>query len=156
MRGETEMEVRAQVCIDATKEKVWQVITDIEGSERTIEAIERIEILERPASGLIGLKWRETRTMFRKTAREVMWITDVKENDYYQTRAESRGAVYVSRLQIEEQEGRTYLTMAFEGQAQSLTAKIVSLATGFLFKSATQKALQKDLEDIKAAVEKSN
>lgn len=150
------MEVQARVCINGTKEKVWQVITDIEGSERTIEAIERIEILEKPASGLIGLKWRETRTMFGKTATEVMWITDVKENDYYQTRAESQGAVYVSRLQIEEQEGRTYLTMAFEGQAQSLTAKIVSLATGFLFKSATQKALQQDLEDIKAAVEKSS
>ena len=150
------MRVQARVCIDGTKEEIWQVITDIEGSEKTIGAIEEIEILEKPASGLTGLKWRETRTMFGQTATEVMWITDVKENDYYQTRAESRGAIYISKLQIEEQEGKTYLTMAFDGQAQSLPAKIMSVATGFLFKSATQKALQKDLEDIKVAVEKSN
>ena len=78
------MRVQARVCIDGTKEEIWQVITDIEGSEKTIGAIEQIEILEKPASGLIGLKWRETRTMFGKTATEVMWITDVKENGYYQ------------------------------------------------------------------------
>ena len=150
------MKVQAKVCIDGTKEEIWQVITDIEGSEKTIGAIEGIEILEKPASGLIGLKWRETRTMFGKTATEVMWITDVKENDYYKTRAESHGAIYITKLQIEEQEDGTYLSMAFDGQAQSLMAKIMSVATGFLVKSATQKALQNDLEDIKAAVEKSN
>ena len=150
------MKVQARVCIDGTRERIWQVITDIEGSEKTIGAIEGIEVLEKPASGLIGLKWRETRTMFGKTATEVMWITDVKENDYYQTRAESHGAIYISKLQIEEQEGKTYLTMAFDGQAQSLKARIMSVATGFLFKSATQKALRKDLEDIKAAVEEAN
>ena len=92
--------------------------------------------------------------MFGKIATEVMWITAAKENDYYQTRAESHGAIYISKLQIEEKEGKTYLTMVFDGEAQSLMAKIMSVATGFLFKSATQKALQKDLEDIKAAVEK--
>jgi hypothetical protein len=150
------MRVQVRVCIDGTKEDIWQVITDIKGSEKTIGAIEGIEILEKPATGLTGLKWRETRTMFGQTATEVMWITDVKENDYYQTRAESHGAIYISKLQIEEQEDKTYLTMAFHGQAQSLAAKIMSVATGFLFKSATQKALQKDLEDIKVAVEKSN
>ena len=150
------MRVQARVCIDGTKEEIWQVITDIEGSEKTIGAIEQIEILEKPASGLIGLKWRETRTMFGKTATEVMWITDVKENGYYETRAESHGAIYYSKLQIEEREGETCLTMTFDGQAQSLMAKIMSVATGFLFKSATQKALQNDLEDIKAAVEESN
>lgn len=150
------MEVQAKVCIDGTKEKIWQVITNIEGSEKTIEAIEGIEILEKPASGLVGLKWRETRTMFGETATEVMWITDVKENYYYQTRAENDGAIYVSKLQIEEQGDDTCLTMAFDGQPLSLMGKIMSVTTGFLFKGATQKALQQDLEDIKAAVEKTN
>ena len=149
------MKVQAKVCIDGTKENIWQVITDIEGSKKTIGAIEEIEILEKPVSGLSGLKWRETRTMFGKTATEVMWITDVKENEYYQTRAESHGAIYISRLQIEEQDNKTFLTMKFDGQAQSLMAKIMSVSMGFLFKNATQKALQKDLEDIKTVVEKS-
>ena len=149
------MEYQATVCIDGTKEDVWRVITNIEGSVETIRAIEQIDVLENPASGLVGLKWRETRTMFGRTATEVMWITDAQEHDFYQTRAESHGAVYVSVLQLEERGGETCLTMSFDGQAQSLPARIMSAVTGIFFKGATQKALQQDLEDIKAAVEKS-
>lgn len=147
------MKIESNICIDGTKEQIWKVITDIENSVNTIEAIEKIEILERPASGLLGLKWRETRIMFGKSATEVMWITDSAENEYYQTRAESHGAVYISRLQIETQGGETCLRMIFEGEPQGTFAKIMAAATGFIFKGATQKALDEDLRNIKASVE---
>jgi hypothetical protein len=150
------MKIEEKVCISGTKEKIWNVITDIDNSVNTIEAIEEIEVLERPDSGILGLKWQETRTMFGQSATEIMWITDAKENEYYQTRAESHGAVYISRLQIEEQGDENCLTMGFEGQPQSTWAKIMTAVTGFMIKNATQKALHKDLLDIKAAVENSN
>ena len=79
----------------------------------------------------------------------------MKEKEYYQTRAENHGAIYKSRLQIEEFGDKSKLTMEFEGEARGVSAKIMSFLTGFMFKSATEKALQKDLEDIKAKVEKS-
>ena len=148
------MKIESNICIDDTKEQIWKVITDIENSVNTIEAIEKIEILERPASGLLGLKWRETRIMFGKSATEVMWITDSAENEYYQTRAESHGAVYISRLQIETQGGETCLRMLFEGEPQGTFAKIMAAATSFIFKGATQKALDEDLRNIKTSVEK--
>jgi uncharacterized membrane protein len=150
------MKIEETVCIDGTKEQIWQVITDLENSVKTIQAIESIEILEKPSSGLVGLKWRETRTMFGKSADEVMWITDAKENEFYQTRAESHGAIYISKLKIEEQGDEICLTMGFEGQPQKTFAKIMVAATGFLIKNATQKALLQDLKDIKASVENSN
>ncbi|MBC8335249.1 MAG: SRPBCC family protein [Anaerolineales bacterium] len=150
------MKIESNICIDDTKEQIWKVITDIENSVNTIEAIEKIEILERPASGLLGLKWRETRIMFGKSATEVMWITDSAENEYYQTRAESHGAVYISRLQIETQGGETCLRMLFEGEPQGTFAKIMAAATSFIFKGATQKALDEDLRNIKASVENSD
>lgn len=50
------MKVEAKVCIDSTKEQIWQVISDIENSVNTIKAIEKIEVLEKPADGLVGLK----------------------------------------------------------------------------------------------------
>ena len=149
------MKLKAETTINGSKEQVWQVITDIAGSVDTISAIEKIEILEQPESGILGLKWEETRTMFGKSATEIMWITDVKENEYYQTRAENHGAIYISRLKIEEVGDQSNLTMEFEGEAQSAMAKIMSFLTGFMFKSATEKALQEDLKDIKASVEKS-
>ena len=147
------MRVEASVCIDGTKEQIWRAISDIENSAGRISGIEQIDILERPTSGLVGLKWRETRTMFGQEATEVMWITAAEENAFYETRAESHGAIYQSRLQIDEQDGKNCLTMGFEGEPQGFVAKVVSAVTGPLVKGSTQKALQADLEDIKAAVE---
>ena len=149
------MKLKAEIMINGTKEQIWQAITDIEGSVETISAIEKIEILDKPEAGLLGLKWEETRTMFGRSATDVMWITDVKENEYYQTRAENHGAIYKSKLQIEESGDKSKLTMEFEGEAQGGIAKIMSILTGFMFKSATEKALKEDLKDIKAYIEKS-
>ena len=147
------MQIEVQVTIEGSRDKVWSVITDIEQSPTVIQGIEQIELLERPSQGLVGLKWQETRTLFGKTATEVMWITDAQENEFYQTRAESHGAVYTTRLALSEQDGRTRLTMTFCSVAQTLGAKLMYGLMGRMFRKATQDALQQDLADIKAAVE---
>ena len=69
------MVTKVEVTINGSKEDVWNMITDIENSSKTITGIEQIEILEKPGDGLVGLKWRETRTLFGRTATEIMWIT---------------------------------------------------------------------------------
>ena len=148
------MNLKTQVEIQGSKEKIWGVISDIENASNTITGIEKIEILEKPKDDLVGLKWRETRTLFGKTATEIMWITDAVKNESYKTRAESHGAVYITNLFISEQDGKTSLTMDFSSKAQNFGAKFLSAAMGFMFKNATKKALQQDLNDIKAAVEK--
>lgn len=148
------MELKTNVQINATKEKVWSIISDIENSTDNISAIERIEILTPRTEGLLGLKWKETRTMFGKQATEVMWITDAKENEFYQTRAESHGAIYISRLWLEENTNGTLLSMSFNGEPQTTGAKFMSMVLGWMFKGATVKALKKDLEDIKMVAER--
>ena len=147
------MQIEVQVTIEGSRDKVWSVITDIEQSPTVIQGIEQIELLERPSQGLVGLKWQETRTLFGKTATEVMWITDAQENEFYETRAESHGAVYTTRLALSEQDGGTRLTMTFGSVAQTLGAKLMYGLMGRMFRKATQDALQQDLVDIKAAVE---
>ena len=87
------MIVEVQVTINGSKEAILAVITNIENASETISGIEKVEVLERPENGLVGLKWRETRTLFGKTATEEMWITDAAENEFYQTRAESHGFI---------------------------------------------------------------
>lgn len=148
------MNIKVQVNIQGPKEKVWHIITDIEKASKTISGIEKIEILNQPESGLVGLKWRETRTLFGKTATEDMWITDVIDHQSYKTRAESHGAIYMSSLTISEQNNETLLNMEFSSEAQTFAAKIMSVLMGSLFKSATKKVLLQDLNDIKAAVER--
>ena len=91
--------------------------------------------------------------MFGKEATEVMWVTDSVDNEYYCTRAESHGSVYISRLSLTESAGITSLTMSFSGEAQSLIAKVLSMLMGIFIKGAMVKELQRDLADIKNFVE---
>jgi carbon monoxide dehydrogenase subunit G len=150
------MRAAAQVDIEGSPKAVWNVVTDIENAAETIQAIEKIEILEKPKAKLVGLKWRETRTMFGKTATEVMWITGAAEASHYETRAESHGSIYKTRVSLHGHEGGTRLRMEFEGEPVTFGAKLMWGLTGFMFKGATRKALQKDLEDIKKKVERKN
>lgn len=147
------MKISVNVNIDAPKEKVWKVITDFKNSVTNIEAITAVEILEEPKDSLIGFKWKETRNMFGKEASETMWITEAEENSYYQTRAENHGSVYISRLNVEENNGVTNLRMDFDGQPQSFGAKVMGAIFGLFFKGSMRKAVQRDLEDIKKVVE---
>lgn len=75
------MRIEEHIQIAASRERVWRVIADIDGAAERIRGIESIQVLERPASGLVGLKWRETRTLFGKTASEVMWIIEAVEKE---------------------------------------------------------------------------
>lgn len=147
------MEARASIVINSNKEVIWAVICDIENSDKNISGIIHVEVLNKPKKGIIGLKWREARTMFGKEATEVMWITDAVTNQYYKTRAESHGAIYVSTLSIEPRGEACVLSMAFEGEAVSFGAKVGNFLMGKMMMKSTKKALLVDLEDIKRAVE---
>ncbi len=149
------MKLSTSIEISKPKEDVWRVITDIEHCQGRISSIIAIEVLEKPEAGLVGFKWKETRKMFGKEATEIMWITDSVENEFYSTRAESHGSVYVSRLSLAESAGMTTLTMSFSGEAQTLVARILSALMGILIKSSMKKELQKDLVDIKNYLEQS-
>ena len=150
------MELSVFVEIEKPLEDVWKTITDFKNCSNFIESIVKLEIIDEPKDTLIGFKWKETRVMFGKEATETMWITDYVENEYYQTRAESHGSIYLSKLSIERVEKHTKLTMSFSSEAQTFFVKIFSLAMGFVIKGSMKKALTKDLNDIKTHVESKN
>jgi hypothetical protein len=147
------MIVEVQVSINGSKAAIWAAITNIENAAETIRGIENIEVLERPASGLVGLKWRETRMLFGKPATADKWITDAAENEFYKTRAESDGFIFLSCMSIAKSGGGMTLTSCHDSQPQSFGAKIMSIPMSWFFKGVAKKALLQDLIDIKAAVE---
>lgn len=147
------MIVEAQVTINGSRAAIWTAITDIEHASETISGIENIEVLEKPANGLVGLKWRETRLLFGKPATAEKWITEAAENEFYETRAEEQGFVYLSTLRISEGSGGVTLTSTHDSKPQGMVARLLSIPMGFLFKGVAKKALQQDLNDIKSAVE---
>ena len=147
------MELSVYVEIEKPLEDVWNAIVDFKNCSSYIESIVKLEIIDEPKDTLIGFKWKETRVMFGKEATETMWITDYLENEYYETRAESHGSIYISRLSVEHVEKHTKLTMSFSSEAQTFFVKIFSKCMSFLIKGSMKKALIKDLNDIKTYLE---
>ncbi len=131
-----------------------KLLTNIEHAADIISGIEKIEILDRPATGLVGLKWRETRMLFGKPASADKWITDAAENEFYKTRAEDNGFVFVSTTSISESSNGMTLTSSHDSQPQGLVAQLQSIPMGLFFKGVIKKALLQDLNDIKSAVER--
>src|SRR6266513_1019362 len=138
--GRNTMIVEAQVTINGSKAAIWAAITNIENASETISGIENIEILEKPANGLVGLKWRETRMLFGKPATADKWITDAAENEFYNTRAESDGFVFLSTMNISESSGGMTLTSSHDSQPQGIVAGLMSIPMGLFFKGVVKKA----------------
>ena len=149
------MIVEAQVTINGSKAAIWAAITNIECASQIISGIAKLEVLEKPANGLVGLKWRETRLLFGKPATAEKWITEAVENEYYKTRAEDGGFVFITTKRISETRDGLTLTEIHESLPQGIVAKLMSLPMGLFFKRVAQKAVQQDLNDIQAVVEKS-
>jgi hypothetical protein len=148
------MIVEVQVTINGSKAAIWAAITNIENASDIISGIKKIEVLEKPANGLVGLKWRETRMLFGKPATADKWITDAAENEFYKTRAEDGGFVFLSTIRISESSGGITLTSIHDSKPQSFVARLMSIPMTLLFKGVAKKALLQDLNDIKAAVER--
>lgn len=147
------MFVEAQVTINGSKAAIWAAITDIEHASEIISGIENIEVLEKPATGLVGLRWRETRMLFGKPATAEKWVTEAVENEFYKTRAEDNGFVFITTIRLSESGGGITLTSSHDSQPQGFAAKLMSLPMGLLFKGVAKKAILQDLNDIKSAVE---
>src|SRR6516165_11075384 len=151
--GRNTMIVDVQVTINGSKAAVWAAITNIENASKIISGILNIEVLEKPANGLVGLRWRETRMLFGKPATVEKWITDAAENEFYKTRAEDGGFVFLTTKRISESNGGTTLTECHESRPQGIVARLMSIPMVLFFKGVIKKALLQDLNDIKSAVE---
>jgi uncharacterized membrane protein len=147
------MIVEAQVTINGSKAAIWTAITDIENAPALISGIKSIEVLAKPANGIVGLKWRETRMLFGKAATADKWMTEAVENEFYKTRAEDGGFVFVTTRRISESSAGMTLTETHESRPQGIVATLMTIPMRLFFKGVIKKAALQDLNDIKAAVE---
>ncbi len=147
------MMVEAQVTIGGPRAAIWAAITDIENAGAFIRGIEKIEILERPTFGLVGLRWRETRILFGKPAAVEKQVVEASELGQYSTRAADGGFVFLTTFRIEERGGDTILVSSHETQPQGFAARLQAIPMQLFFKGVIRKAILEDLNDIKKAVE---
>lgn len=148
------MVVDAQVTVNGSKAATWAAMTDVEHAASMLRGVEKIEIVEKPANGLVGLRWRETRMLFGKPATAEKWITEAVNEEYYKTRSESDGFVFLSSTNISEGGGGITLTTSHASVPQTFVTRLQAIVMGLLFKGVIRKALLQDLHDIKAHVER--
>ncbi len=145
------------VDIAAPVEVVWDIITDLDGSQDVISGILGIERLGGPDGYAVGTRWRETRKMFGKEATEDMEVATVEPMSATTITASSHGSDYLSGFTLESSAAGTTLTMDFTGMMNaeaSGSSKLMARLMGPLGASATRKAMQTDLEEIKAEAER--
>lgn len=147
------MKVESQVLINKSKTETWHIITNIKDAADIIQGIEKIEILQQPNSGLVGLKWSETRMYFGKPASIDKWITDAKENEFYKTKSEMDGFIFETTMKISETANGVMLASIHETIPQGLMSKLKMIPMIF-FKGVIKKSINQDLADIKSAAEK--
>lgn len=148
------MQVEVGREIGAPASRVWELITDIENSAQVLTGIEQVERLDGHDGFVVGTRWRETRTMFGRQATEEMEVSALVPERGYTTLAEHGSSRYVSNLEVEAlDDGRSRLTMSFEGTSTSTVGRIMTATVGRLMRSSTRTMLQQDLDDIATAAE---
>ena len=145
------MEIRASKYIAAPIDVTFDVFSDITKAQERVNGITKVEMLSDVKQG-VGTRWRETRIMFGREATEEMEISALQPNKSYEVVASSRGINYHSKYTFTEKDGGTLVEMVFSGEAQTLPAKLM-IPLGYLFKNATIKALEADMNDLKAVAE---
>lgn len=140
--------------INAPRERIWNVITDIDSWADTIAGIVSVEVINKPEAGVVGMKWKEKRVLFGKEAVETMWISAAEPNSWYETNAENHGAIYSTRLSLDDSNDKVVLTMTFSAKPTSIASKLMSVMS-FMFNGTMRKMMQKDLTDIRRVAENS-
>ncbi len=146
-------EIKVTREINAPPDRVWTVLTDLEGAPDVISGIDAIERLDGGGAFRVGTKWRETRTMFGRQATEEMEVTAIDEGRSYTVEADGHGAHYTSTLTVEPAAAGSRVVMGFGAEPQGALAKAMAATVGRLFQGATKKALARDLDDIARAAE---
>lgn len=138
--------------INASPERVFALMTDLDAYAKNIPAIKRIEPLTPGPVGK-GTRFRETRIMFGKEATETLEFIEFNPVSGYTIGSTSCGVVYQCRFTMQPSKGGTELGMTIDCRPVTFMARIMSPIMGVLMRGAMRKALDGDLESIKKAAE---
>jgi uncharacterized membrane protein len=147
--------VSVQRTVNAPVNQVWSVATDLRALPQTMSGISKVEILAGGDPFGPGTRWRETRVVFGQEATEEMEVTAVDPYRSYRVEAENRGMHYDSTFVFEALgPQQTRVEMTFAGRALKKQNVFVRFFSRFAV-GMVRKALEKDLEDLGKAAERS-
>ena len=131
--------------------EVFEVYTDLSRAAARIEGIVSLELLTQGPVAK-GTRFRETRAMFKKETTEEMEITEFDAPSAYTVRGESCGTEFATSFRFTPDGDGTRVDMEVRARAMTFMAKLLS-PLGSLMAGSMKKMMDKDLEDLKRAVE---
>ena len=144
--------ITLHVRIDAPRERVFQAFSDFPNAAKMVEGIDRVEMLtEGPARK--GTRFKETRTMMKRQATEEFEVVEFEPPALLSLRCGSCGMEYVARQRFSPDGAGTRVDFVMTSKARTLGAKIMSPVIGLMMKGMMTKAMQGDLDQIKAYIE---
>ncbi|MHC4136946.1 MAG: SRPBCC family protein [Planctomycetota bacterium] len=135
--------------IHAPIETVFATVAQIENYSKAVPQIVSVEFLSDVRSG-VGTHFRETRLMGGKQTRTELAVTEYVENDHIRLVTDTHGTVWDSVFTVKPATGGgVELTLVMDAHAHKFLAKL----TNPLIKGAIRKALEKDMDAVKAFCE---
>jgi carbon monoxide dehydrogenase subunit G len=139
--------------IAAPPDRVFEVLTDLDGASRWMPNFVRIEKLT-PGPLRVGSQWRETRKMFGKESTEQFEVTGLERDRSFElfidgTKGTSKRGQFRFRYDLSPQNGGTVLTLSGEIGGIGIVLELL----GRLFAGMCKKAFAKDLAAMKRHIE---
>lgn len=151
----TDPQVTVERRINASADRVWEALTDLERMPSVLTGVERVDVLT-PGPFAVGTRWRETRRMFGKQATEEMYVTACEAPGRYVVEADSAGTHYVSEFSLDRSGPQTTtVRMHFSARPPGGFAGLLAKVFGGLGTRAVARAIAKDLEDVATSLERS-
>lgn len=147
------MKVAESITINAPRERVFEICSDLRGAPARIPEITRIEVLGDGPIGK-GTQWRETRKMWGKEHTELMEIAEFRSPEFYAMTAHNCGTYYYTTFDFQAAgPASTVVTFAFQGTPTTFMARTMGVIMAPMMKGMLRKCLASDLAAIKRACE---
>lgn len=145
------MKISLTTKVNAPPEAVFAIMADIPCWHQVLQKIESVEMLT-PGPVAAGTRFRETRTMFGKSATEEMTVAEIEPPHRLVLTAFSHGTAYRAEHIVEPSPSGCTVTLEFEGRPMSFVARLMA-PVGWLFLGLVKKQIAGDLQDLKRAAE---
>lgn len=150
------MKMAESITINAPRDRVFEVASDIQNAAARIPDITRIQMLDEGPIR-VGSRWRETRKMWGKEHTETLEIAELRAPEFYAVKAHSCGTDYDTAFEFRsDSPNSTVMTFTFQGTPRTLAARVMGAVMAPLMKGTMRKCLRSDLESVKRACEGAN
>lgn len=139
--------------VAAPIEVVWSTIAAFGAYPGSVRSYVGVEYLTTQTGGLEA-SWRQTRTVFGREHSQVLRIVAWDRPHRLETVAHESGAGYRTTYQLAALDGATQVTVRFEVEATNVLGSLVQRLFGRRLMASTREAMERDLEDLGAAAER--